>query len=87
MSLLNTAFSERTVEVVGPRPAIREGPAAVRVRLQSKASLPSRIAMIGNYLPRHCGIATFTTDLCAAISTERGSARLLALAVNDTEEG
>ena len=31
---------------------------------KSKPSLPSRIAVIGNYLPRHCGIATFTTDLC-----------------------
>ena len=43
--------------------------------------------MIGNYLPRHCGIATFTTDLCEAISAEYGTARLLALPVNDTEEG
>ncbi|HET9409025.1 MAG TPA: glycosyltransferase family 4 protein [Candidatus Sulfotelmatobacter sp.] len=43
--------------------------------------------MIGNYLPRQCGIATFTTDLCAALSTECGSARLLALPVNDTDEG
>ena len=23
-----------------------------------------RVAFIGNYLPRKCGIATFTTDLC-----------------------
>ena len=87
MSLLNIAFSERTLEVVGPHPALRDGSAGVRARFQSKASLPSRIAVIGNYLPRHCGIATFTTDLCAAISTECGSARLLALPVNDTEEG
>ncbi|HLW84437.1 MAG TPA: glycosyltransferase family 4 protein [Candidatus Sulfotelmatobacter sp.] len=43
--------------------------------------------MIGNYLPRHCGIATFTTDLCNAISAEYGTARLLALPVDDTEEG
>ncbi len=43
--------------------------------------------MIGNYLPRQCGIATFTTDLCAAISAEFGTARLLALPVNDTELG
>jgi len=55
--------------------------------LQSKPSLPSRIAVIGNYLPRHCGIATFTTDLCSAIAAEYGTARLLALPVNDTEEG
>src|SRR5579871_5636743 len=87
MSLLNTAFSERTLEVVGGRPALRDGPAGVRARLQPRASLPSRIAVLGNYLPRHCGIATFTADLCAAISTECGSARLLALPVNDTEEG
>jgi len=43
--------------------------------------------VIGNYLPRHCGIATFTTDLCSAISAEYGTARLLALPVNDTEQG
>ena len=73
--------------MVGPRPALRDWPEGVRARLQSKASPPSRIVVIGNYLPRHCGIATFTTDLCAAISTECGSARLLALPVNDTEEG
>jgi len=87
MSLLNAAFSERTLEVVGPRLALSDELAGVCARFQSKASLPSRIAVIGNYLPRHCGIATFTTDLCAAISTECGSARLMALPVNDTEEG
>jgi glycosyltransferase involved in cell wall biosynthesis len=43
--------------------------------------------VIGNYLPRQCGIATFTTDLCAAISAEYGTARLMALPVNDTEQG
>src|SRR5579859_4984973 len=87
MSLLNTAFSERTLEVPDPRLALRDEPTGVCAQFQSKASLPSRIAVIGNYLPRHCGIATFTADLCAAISTECGSARLMALPVNDTEEG
>lgn len=48
-------------------------------------SLPSRIATIGNYLPRQCGIATFTTDLCDAIASEYGSERLFALPVNDPE--
>src|SRR6202789_3917356 len=74
-------------EVVAPRPVMREAAAAARGGLQSKASLPSRIAVIGNYLPRHCGIATFTTDLCTAIAAEYGTARLMALPVNDTEEG
>jgi glycosyltransferase involved in cell wall biosynthesis len=30
---------------------------------------PSRIAFIGNSLPRHCGIATFTTDLRQAVES------------------
>src|ERR1700679_1033087 len=45
--------------------------------------LPTRIAFVGNYLPRQCGIATFTTDLCAALATEYGSGRLFAIPVND----
>jgi len=48
-------------------------------------SLPSRIAIIGNYLPRQCGIATFTTDLCDAVSSEFGTERLFALPVNDPD--
>ncbi len=70
-------------EALPPRPTVVP---AAPPRLRPKASLPSRIAVIGNYLPRQCGIATFTTDLCAAISAEYGTARLLALPVNDTEQ-
>ena len=75
------------LEVVVPRSLARNEAAGARPRWHAKPSLPSRIAVIGNYLPRHCGIATFTTDLCEAISAEYGSARLLALPVNDTEHG
>jgi glycosyltransferase involved in cell wall biosynthesis len=85
---LNTLPQQALLKVVeSRRPLVHEGSAAARVSLQSKLSLPSRIAVIGNYLPRHCGIATFTTDLCSAISAEYGTARLLALPVNDTDEG
>src|ERR1700738_5702383 len=90
MSLPITEFPKRLLEVVAPQPFVREGLAAARARSQSKSSklsLPSRIAVIGNYLPRQCGIATFTTDLCEAISAEYGAARLLALPVNDSENG
>jgi glycosyltransferase involved in cell wall biosynthesis len=47
--------------------------------------LPTRLAFVGNHLPRQCGIATFTTDLCAAIADEYGSARLFAIPVNDPD--
>ena len=52
-----------------------------------RPALPGRVAIIGNYLPRKCGIATFTTDLCDAIHEEYGATELLALPVNDIEEG
>jgi glycosyltransferase involved in cell wall biosynthesis len=86
MSLPITMLPDEILEAAAlpPRPVAAP---AVHPRLRPKASLPSRIAVIGNYLPRQCGIATFTTDLCAAISAEYGTARLLALPVNDTEEG
>ena len=42
-----------------------------------------RIAFIGNYLPRQCGIATFTTDLCEAVAAEHRGATCIAVPVND----
>lgn len=46
------------------------------------------IAFIGNYLPRLCGIATFTTDLCEAAAKQLGRrSNVFAVAVNDTEQG
>src|SRR5271166_1794634 len=47
--------------------------------------LPTRIAFVGNYLPRECGIATFTTDLCTALVAEYGEGRLFAIPVNDPD--
>jgi len=45
------------------------------------------VAVIGNYLPRRCGIATYTTDLCAAIASGYPATDAFALAMNDTAEG
>jgi glycosyltransferase involved in cell wall biosynthesis len=47
--------------------------------------LPVRIAIVGNHLPRQCGIATFTTDLCDAITVEYGAAGVFVVAVNDPQ--
>ena len=47
----------------------------------------NRIAFIGNYLPRQCGIATFTTDLCEAIAAENPDTTCIAVPVNDVEGG
>ncbi|HLE39613.1 MAG TPA: glycosyltransferase family 4 protein [Acidimicrobiia bacterium] len=47
----------------------------------------NRIAFIGNYSPRQCGIATFTTDLCEAISSQYTGTSCIALPVNDVAAG
>jgi glycosyltransferase involved in cell wall biosynthesis len=53
------------------------------LQLAPRPLRPVRIAVIGNHLPRQCGIATFTTDLCNAIAAEYGAVQLLVIAVND----
>lgn len=44
------------------------------------------VAVLGDFLPRKCGIATFTSDLCAALS-ENSDARCFVVPVNDIEGG
>ena len=48
-------------------------------------SLSMRIAVVGNHLPRECGIATFTKDLCDAIAVKYGAAGVFVVAVNDPQ--
>ncbi len=44
--------------------------------------------MIGDYLPRKCGIATFTTDLCESVAEKISDSRnIFAVAMNDIPEG
>src|SRR6202023_1997199 len=87
MSVIDTFPTTHSLELVAERSTGSREARVAMMQPQSKAGLPSRIAVVGNYLPRQCGIATFTTDLCEAISTEYGSARLFALPINDTETG
>jgi glycosyltransferase involved in cell wall biosynthesis len=46
-----------------------------------------RIAFVGNYIPRQCGIATFTTDLCEAVANKYNGTTCIALPINDIESG
>jgi len=56
---------------------------APEFRSPESADRPRRIAVVGNYLPRRCGIATFTTDLCEAMAAEFPEATVFAVPVND----
>ena len=44
-----------------------------------------RVAFIGNYLPRRCGIATFTQDLHRAVSTARPDLETCVVAMTDSD--
>jgi glycosyltransferase involved in cell wall biosynthesis len=44
-----------------------------------------RVAFIGNYLPRHCGIATFTQDLHRAVATARPDLETCVVAITDPD--
>src|ERR1041384_2128742 len=52
-----------------------------------RASEIRRLAFLGNYWPRKCGIATFTADLCKAVAAEFPRARCFAIPVNDIADG
>jgi glycosyltransferase involved in cell wall biosynthesis len=48
---------------------------------------PLKILFIGSYIPRKCGIATFTSDLYKAISSETRSNSLHVIAMDNILEG
>ena len=49
--------------------------------------LTSHLAFVGDFIPRRCGIATFTADICEAISGEFPETECIVGSVNDREEG
>jgi len=46
-----------------------------------------RIAFVGDYLPRKCGIATFTSDLLAAVAAAYPLSQCFSVSVNDIKGG
>lgn len=46
-----------------------------------------KVAFVGNYLPRQCGIATFTTDLSTAFAATYPQVQTMVLPMNDRAEG
>ncbi len=52
-----------------------------------KGAKVERIAFIGNYLPRKCGIATFNSDLLTAVAAEHPASECFSVAMNDIKEG
>src|SRR3972149_7606279 len=52
-----------------------------------KKEIPNKIAFLGDYLPRKCGIATFTSDIYTTISSQYPESDCFVVSVNDIKEG
>ncbi|MEY2409340.1 MAG: hypothetical protein QOF48_2010 [Verrucomicrobiota bacterium] len=46
-----------------------------------------KVAFLGDYLPRKCGIATFTSDVLSAVAAEHPHCQCFAIPVNDLKGG
>src|SRR6267142_5020046 len=46
-----------------------------------------KIAFVGDHLPHQCGIATFTSDLLAAVATASPQSQCFSVSVNDIQGG
>ncbi len=46
-----------------------------------------KVAFLGDYLPRKCGIATFTADLRCSVAAEFPARQCLVVPVNDLAGG
>jgi glycosyltransferase involved in cell wall biosynthesis len=69
------------------KPAVSIRSKEFSMETMSPISTINRVAVIGNYLPRRCGIATFTTDLTEALTAQQPRCSFFALPVNDIDEG
>src|SRR5437016_8020373 len=55
--------------------------------LMEESSTIRKIAFVGDHLPRKCGIATFTSDLLAAVAAAHPQSQCFSVSVNDIQGG
>src|SRR4030088_434294 len=55
--------------------------------LMKEGSKVRKIAFVGDHLPRKCGIATFTSDLLAAVAAAHPRSQCFSVSVNDIQGG
>ena len=71
------------------RPAMKRPRSLARNELScmEKSSNVQKIAFLADYVPRRCGIATFTADLREAIATQCERLESFIVALTDRSEG
>jgi glycosyltransferase involved in cell wall biosynthesis len=63
--------------------AVQRAPPGGFIHHVKAASGVRKVAVLGNHMPRQCGIATFTTDLTDAIAAEFSAIDCFVIAMND----
>ena len=81
-ALTNLELEQVRTEVSAPLPRDRYPDPVVEI-----APKIQKIAFLGDYLPRKCGIATFTSDLLTSVAAEFPQSNCFAVPVNDIEGG
>ncbi len=66
---------------------MKRGATARKKRPMKEHSKVRKIAFVGDYLPRKCGIATFTSDLLTSVAAAHPQSQCLAVAVTDIKGG
>src|SRR5260370_2665798 len=66
---------------------MKRGATARKKRPMKEHSKVRKIAFVGDYLPRKCGIATFTSDLLMSVAAAHPQSQCLAVAVTDIKGG
>src|SRR5829696_460356 len=69
-----------------PSPGASPGRPATEPPIMRHSGI-KKIAFVGDYLPRKCGIATFTHDMYASVAGRFPEAECLVVPVNDRPEG
>jgi len=82
---LSVSLKPNTLMRCKARSLVFENKSGSSLQVIPGLSPPLRVAVVGNHLPRQCGIATFTTDLCDAIAVEYGAAGIFVVAINDQQ--
>ncbi len=54
--------------------------------MSTSSAWPAKIAVIGTYLPRRCGIATFSSDLLHSLEAQNSGAEIASVAMDDALE-
>ena len=87
MAMRPGAFALQVKVGFHPIDETRRSPEIGRDKAMEAASNIRKIAFLGDYLPRKCGIATFTSDVLSAVAAEHPQTECFAVPVNDIPGG